>query len=63
MAIYKQKVNKPVSLAGCLEVFKEAGIPESKYSQWDLFEIFEEAERIALGENIKCEEVFISLSK
>lgn len=56
--IYKE-VDKPISLAGCTQIFKDAGIPVSEYSTWNIKEIFENAEKIAKEQNKTCKEVFI----
>ena len=61
MKMKKKKVSKPISLAGCLQIFAKAGIPETTYSNWGIGKIFDEAERMAMSENIICEELFIDI--
>lgn len=55
------KNNKPVSLAGCQQIFKKAGVSFEEYKNLTLFEIFDKAEKIVKEQNIICDEIYVDM--
>lgn len=52
---------KPISLDGCQQVFKQCNIPFEEYSQWDIYDIFKKAEELANEHNLLVDEVYMCL--
>lgn len=61
MKIVNVSVNKPISLAGCEQVFKMMNIPAEEYCRWNIGKIFDEAERLAKEYNLSIKEVKIDM--
>lgn len=63
MSVYKKNVNKPISLAGCIEIFNKAGVDKSVYSEWGIGEAFDKAEILAKEQQLTCDEIFVDIDK
>mgnify|MGYP006894334382 CR=1 FL=1 len=59
MKVEARKTKVVLSLAGCIQVFKKCGIPESEYKKMNIEEIFSIAKELRDKHDLDIEEVFI----